>query len=279
MGTDRGAPVRVTGALHGLRRLPAHLPRARDPPEPRAGRSRARPLTRSSTRCTGCGECIEVCPADAIEELAMIGPPSRRTVHPIETRSYQILRSRVDLGALPPLSAAPSPSGSSTPAPTSTTSPTWSPPRPPSDAAARRCATARRWSPTSRWSPPGITARAAICRDRRPGRRGARAHGAGITRSAAAVRLAHARGRPRRGLGGRLRPDRAGGAASPAACAPALVIGLPVGFVGAAESKAALREQRPARGQQRQREGRLGRRRRRSQRAAVPTGATREGRP
>ncbi len=43
--------------------------------------------------CNGCGECVEVCPVDAI-----------RMVHPIEAESYRILRSTVDTTHLKPLS-------------------------------------------------------------------------------------------------------------------------------------------------------------------------------
>jgi precorrin-8X/cobalt-precorrin-8 methylmutase len=86
----------------------------------------------------------------------------------------------------------------------------------------------------------GITARRAVCHVRDP-RATALARAHGLTRSAAAVRLAY---------------DAVGpGAVWVVGCAPtalfeliahgvepALVIGLPVGFVGAAESKQTLRE-------------------------------------
>jgi precorrin-8X/cobalt-precorrin-8 methylmutase len=86
----------------------------------------------------------------------------------------------------------------------------------------------------------GITARRALCRIRDP-RVADLARLTGLTRSAAAVRLAY------RELGD--------GAVWVVGCAPtalmelleldvspALVIGLPVGFVGAVEAKAALRQ-------------------------------------
>lgn len=88
----------------------------------------------------------------------------------------------------------------------------------------------------------GITARSAVCRISDP-RAAQLAGAAGITRSAAALRLAAAEAGP--------------GAVYVIGCAPTalfeliehagefeprLVIGLPVGFVGAVESKAALRE-------------------------------------
>ena len=49
------------GGLPWLRRVPAHLPRARDP----AGGPG--PLVVLGDVCTECGECVEICPADAIE--------------------------------------------------------------------------------------------------------------------------------------------------------------------------------------------------------------------
>jgi precorrin-8X/cobalt-precorrin-8 methylmutase len=73
----------------------------------------------------------------------------------------------------------------------------------------------------------GITARPVVCRIQDPAAYDL-ARQAGTTRSAAAVRLAY----------GEVGP----GAVWVVGCAPtALVVGLPVGFVGAAESKAALR--------------------------------------
>ena len=95
------------------------------------------------------------------------------------------------------------------------------------------------WWPTSRWSRPGITGCPVVCKIREPlTQRLART--ANITRSAAAVRLAF----------GQVGP----GAVWVVGCAPtalheilardvepAFVIGMPVGFVGAAEAKDALR--------------------------------------
>ena len=80
----------------------------------------------------------------------------------------------------------------------------------------------------------GITRRETVCRLRDA------ESGPGLTRSAPRGPAGLRTGRPGRPVGDRLRADRAGGAAALDA-APALVIGLPVGFVGAAESKAALR--------------------------------------
>jgi precorrin-8X/cobalt-precorrin-8 methylmutase len=50
--------------------------------------------------CTDCLACLEVCPVDAI-----IPSPERSTapaVHPIEVQSYRIMAERVDLSAWPP---------------------------------------------------------------------------------------------------------------------------------------------------------------------------------
>lgn len=156
-----------------------------------------------------------------------------RTVHPIEQESLQILRSRVDLSGLPPLT------------------------RTVVERVVHACAdlgyvedlvadeeSLRQGRDALRAGAPvvadvqmvaaGITTRDVVCRVRE-----AQAH-AGLTRSAAAVRLAFEQVGP--------------GAVWVVGCAPtalfelldldvrpALVVGLPVGFVGAVESKAALR--------------------------------------
>ncbi|MGH9078127.1 MAG: precorrin-8X methylmutase, partial [Acidimicrobiales bacterium] len=50
-----------------------------------------------ATRCTDCLACVEVCPVDAIDpDQPGLHPPE---VHPIEVESYRILASRVDLSA------------------------------------------------------------------------------------------------------------------------------------------------------------------------------------
>lgn len=162
-----------------------------------------------------------------------------RAIHPIEERSYEILRSRVDLSPMPPL---------------------WR-------AVAERVIHAsadleyavdlvtdeahlehglralRAGAPIVTdvaMVAAGITARETVCSVGDPAAaRMARA--AGITRSAAAIRLSYA--------------EVGRGAIWVVGCAPtaleeiiargvdpALVIGLPVGFVGAAESKEALRK-------------------------------------
>jgi precorrin-8X/cobalt-precorrin-8 methylmutase len=162
-----------------------------------------------------------------------------RTIHPIESRSFEILRSRVDLGPMPPL---------------------WR-------AVAERVIHAsadleyavdlvtdeahlEQGLRALRDGAPivtdvamvaaGITARETICSIAAPAA-ASMARAAGITRSAAAIRLSYA--------------EVGRGAVWVVGCAPtaleeiiardvgpALVIGLPVGFVGAAESKAALRD-------------------------------------
>ncbi len=192
-------------------------------------------------RCTGCGECIEICPVDAIA----MSCPARdshvtRVIHPIEQRSYEILRARADTSALPPCTKA----------------------------VVERvihasadlgylgdlvCAEAdlaagaqalRDGAPVvvdSAMTAAGITAREVVCRidDRRAA---ALARVIGITRAAAsAIRVA----------GGEVGPGAVWviGTAPTALAdllargpAPALVIGLPVGFVGAVEEKQALRD-------------------------------------
>ncbi|MBP2703999.1 precorrin-8X methylmutase [Microbispora sp. RL4-1S] len=165
----------------------------------------------------------------------MSRPPRPRTVHPIEVRSYEILRSRADTSGLPPLTRAVTErvihasadldylgdlvvSGE--------------------DDLAAAAAALRAGTPVVadvEMVAAGITAVTPVCRVR-----GAAA-GPGLTRSAAAIRMAY---------------DEVGPGAvwvvgnAPTALEeilrlgvrPALVVGLPVGFVGAAESKQALRE-------------------------------------
>lgn len=159
---------------------------------------------------------------------------TRPSVHPIEQESFAILRSRVDLSHLPPLTRAVVERVVHASADLSyvddlvTTE----------DALRRGQAALREGAPVVadvEMVAAGITARAAVCRvrDVEPVD--------GLTRSAAAVRAAYAQVGP--------------GAVWVVGCAPtalfellslgvapALVVGLPVGFVGAAESKAALRQ-------------------------------------
>lgn len=162
-------------------------------------------------------------------------PLTARTVHPIERESYRILRSRIDTTPLPPLTRAvlervihsSADLGYATDLVT--------------DEAALRAAHAALHGRTPapvvtdvEMVAAGITRRDTVCRL-------ADAESTdGLTRSAHAVRLAYEQVGP--------------GAVWVVGCAPtalyelidldvspALVIGLPVGFVGAAESKAALR--------------------------------------
>ena len=159
-----------------------------------------------------------------------------RTVHPIESRSYEILRSRVDLSALLPWTRAVTERVVHASADLDYVD----------DLICDEAALAAASEALAAGAPvvadvemvaAGITSRPVVCRVRQ-----ARSS-VGLTRSAAAVHLAL---------------DEVGpGAVWVVGCAPtaleelirlgptaapALVVGLPVGFVGAAESKAALRE-------------------------------------
>lgn len=165
---------------------------------------------------------------------------SRRAVHPIEQRSYQILRSRVDLSALPPLSRAVTERVVHASADLDYVT----------DLVCDEVALEAGLAALRAGAPvvtdvamvaAGITRTGLepVCPVAEPGT-AALARTTGATRSAAAVRVAL---------------DRVGpGAVWVVGCAPtalfelitldarpALVVGLPVGFVGAAESKAALR--------------------------------------
>ncbi|GAA1777005.1 MULTISPECIES: precorrin-8X methylmutase [Streptomonospora] len=161
-----------------------------------------------------------------------------RRVHPIETESFAILRSRVDLGPMPPLSRAVAERVIHSSADLDYAADLVI-----DDAAVEKAARL-----LDEGAPvvtdvamvaAGITARDCVCRISDP-RAERLARTAGITRSAAAVRTAYS--------------DVGPGAVWVVGCAPtalteivarqvepALVIGLPVGFVGAAESKAELR--------------------------------------
>jgi precorrin-8X/cobalt-precorrin-8 methylmutase len=158
----------------------------------------------------------------------------RSAVHPIEQESFTILRSRVDLTHLAPLSRAVVERVVHASADLDYVDDLVV------DESALRAGQAalRAGAPVVadvQMVAAGITAQEVVCRVR-----DAAAHD-GLTRSAAAVRLALAEVGP--------------GAVWVVGCAPtalfellaldarpALVVGLPVGFVGAAESKAALRE-------------------------------------
>jgi precorrin-8X/cobalt-precorrin-8 methylmutase len=180
--------------------------------------------------CTDCLACLEVCPVDAIV-------PSD-TVHPIEAASYRILEERVDLSAFRPGDR---------------------------DVVARMVhATAdESFAATARIGEGAVEAAVAALRAGAPVVCDARMVVAGIpsvsgtvclldevpepspgdTRSAAAIRLAAHRysdgalwviGNAPTALSALLELYAAG------AVRPAAVVGLPVGYVGAAESKQAL---------------------------------------
>ena len=158
----------------------------------------------------------------------------RAGVHPIEVESFEILRSRVDLSHLPPLTRAVVERVVHSSADLDYVT----------DLVLSEDALLLGWQALREGAPvvadvqmvaAGITTRDVVCRVRE-------ATGTPeLTRSAAAIRLAF--------------QDVGPGAVWVVGCAPtalfelvagsyepALVIGLPVGFVGAAESKAALRE-------------------------------------
>ncbi|GAA3648835.1 precorrin-8X methylmutase [Streptomyces chitinivorans] len=160
-------------------------------------------------------------------------PSTPRTVHPIEEESYRILRSRLDTSHLPPLTRAVVERVIH-----SSADPAYAEDLVTDESALRAAhAALHAGAPVVadvEMVAAGITRRETVCR-----LADARAAG-GLTRSAHAVRLAYEQVGP--------------GAVWVVGCAPtalfellaldadpALVIGLPVGFVGAAESKAALR--------------------------------------
>ncbi|KWV30706.1 MULTISPECIES: precorrin-8X methylmutase [Micromonospora] len=163
-----------------------------------------------------------------------------RVVHPIEQESYRILRERVDLGRLPPLTRAVVERVVHASADLDYVA----------DLVCDEAALAGGLAALRAGAPivtdvamvaAGITraGREIVCPVAEPAA-AALARRSGLTRSAAAVRIALERVGP--------------GAVWVVGCAPtalvelitvgaapALVVGLPVGFVGAAESKAALR--------------------------------------
>jgi precorrin-8X/cobalt-precorrin-8 methylmutase len=162
-------------------------------------------------------------------------PTEARAVHPIEIRSYEILRSRVDLSALPPFTRAVTERVVHASADLDYVH----------DLVCDEPGLAAAAAALERGAPivadvemvaAGITGRTAVCHIR-----SARAT-AELTRSAAAVRLALAEVGPGAVWVVGCAPTALEEliALGPSA-APALVIGLPVGFVGAADSKAALR--------------------------------------
>jgi len=170
------------------------------------------------------------------------GGAGRRVVHPIEAESYRILRRAVDTTGLPPHSRDVAERIIHT-----TADPAWLPDlvldEPALAAGARALAGGAPLVVDVRMVAAGVSSYRSICLVSTPAA-AELAAAAGLTRSAAAIRLAARRA-----------PDGAvwavGNAptalaelldlAAAGAVRPALVIGLPVGYVGAAEAKAALR--------------------------------------
>ena len=159
---------------------------------------------------------------------------TRANVHPIEQESFAILRSRIDLSQLPPLTRAVVERVVHSSADLSYADDLVLTEESLRAGQAALAAGARVVADVQMVA-AGITTVEAVCRVRQ-----ARAQD-GLTRSAVAMRMAYAEVGP--------------GAVWVIGCAPtalfelieleadpALVIGLPVGFVGAAESKQALRD-------------------------------------
>lgn len=162
-----------------------------------------------------------------------------RVIHPIERQSYAILRTRLDTSGLPPLTRAVTERVIHASAdPGYLTDLVCD-----EEALAAGAAALAAGAPVvadSAMTAAGVTARPVICRIGDP-RAAALACRERITRSAAAVRLACAEAGPGAvwvvgtaptALAELLRLD----------VSPALVIGLPVGFVGAVEAKQAARD-------------------------------------
>jgi precorrin-8X/cobalt-precorrin-8 methylmutase len=163
--------------------------------------------------------------------------PAARTVHPIEAQSYEILRARVDTSALPPLTRAVTERVIHASADLDYLTDLVCD----EDAlvqARRHIEAGAPLIADAEMVAAGVTTRGVDCYVQDP--RAVAEPKTGLTRSAAGIRLAFAElgpgavwviGNAPTALFELLRLD----------ARPALVIGLPVGFVGAAESKAALR--------------------------------------
>ncbi len=161
-----------------------------------------------------------------------------RDIHPIERQSYAILRSRADALALPPWTRAVTERVIHASADTGYLGDLVCA----EEALAAGAAALRSGAlvaADAQMVAAGITARDVVCRVRDP-RAAALAERAGITRSAAGIRIASADvgpgavwviGTAPTALAELLTLD----------AAPALIIGLPVGFVGAVDAKQALR--------------------------------------
>ncbi|MFD0687737.1 precorrin-8X methylmutase [Actinomadura fibrosa] len=161
-----------------------------------------------------------------------------RQPHPIELRSYEILRSRVDLSPMPPLWRAVAERVIHATADLEYAV----------DIVTREEHLRQGWSALRSGAPivtdermvaAGITAREPLCHADDPAAaRMARA--AGITRSAAAVRLSYSEVGPGAVWVVGSAPEAISEIIT-RGVQPALVIGMPVGFVGASEAKEALR--------------------------------------
>jgi precorrin-8X/cobalt-precorrin-8 methylmutase len=159
---------------------------------------------------------------------------SRTTVHPIEQESFRILRSRLDTSPLPPLTRAVVERVIHSSADLDYADDLLCDEPSLVTAHAALLAGAPIVADVEMVA-SGITTRKAVCRLKEA------KSGSGLTRSAHAIRLAY----EEVGCGAvwviGCAPTALEELLTLEAAAPALVIGLPVGFVGAAESKAALR--------------------------------------
>lgn len=166
--------------------------------------------------------------------MSRSGPPGRSSVPEIERRSYQILRSRVRTGDLPPLTRAVVERVIHASADTGYLCDLVVSAEADLETARGALRAGAAVVTDGEMAAAGITARECVCRIRE-----AQA-GPDLTRSAAAIRLAFAQvgpgalwviGNSPTALVEVLRLD----------VRPALVVGLPVGFVGAVEAKLATR--------------------------------------
>jgi precorrin-8X/cobalt-precorrin-8 methylmutase len=162
-----------------------------------------------------------------------------RAIHPIERQSYEILRARLDTSGLPRLTRAVTERVIHASAdPCYLTDLVAA-----EDALAAGAEALAAGAPVvadSAMTAAGITSRPVICLIRDP-RAADLARRERITRSAAAIRLAHEQAGPGAVWVIGTAPTALAELLTLADASPALVIGLPVGFVGAAESKSALR--------------------------------------
>lgn len=161
-----------------------------------------------------------------------------RTVHPIEQESYRILRSRIDLSHLPPLSRAVTERVIHAAADLSFGE-TLVVDEDALEQGRRALLSGAPIICDSRMTSVGITSREPLVPLNDP-RTAERAKAAGSTRSHAAMRLAAEEAGPGAIWVVGNAPTALQALVDDPPPAPALIVGLPVGFVGAAESKAAL---------------------------------------